>query len=275
MLSYLGTVGGAWSALALLFILSIPVYSSASAPLDYKTMFNALQQQGIPKDFLSRRTKEQIESLYQKCKGHNIAFGGSEITYLTEDGQVVSPYGAIPEYDLILEISPLYDVGDDGDGNNTYDACWMFVYFNWTSGHPTVRKVDALAVNWDPDMWTFDGEFEHTDYSDRNTIYSSVTRPTERNQGGLGYYAYLDTNCSNLIGETQFTLYPATTPLYPAGSGEPHFRSEVNVNYVHDKNPLPVKGVSISVSGVGVGIDFGSSADEASATYNGYYKREP
>lgn len=45
--------------------------------------------------------------------------------------------------------------------------------------------------------------------------------------------------------------------------------------YVHDKNPIPVQGVSISVEGVGIGLDFGALADEASGTYNGYYKWEP
>lgn len=251
------------------------VSALASNTPDYDAMRTSLQQQGIPNNFLSRRTDKQIEDLYNQCNGHNIVFGGSEITYLKEDGSVVSPSGAIPEYDMILEISPLYDVGDDGNGNNTYEACWMYVYYEWTSGHPKVRKVDAIAVNWDPDIWTFNGEFEHTDYSDKWTAYSGVTRPTERNQGGLGYYTYLDPSGSNLVGDTQFTLYPATTPLYPAGSAEPHFRSEVNVNYVHDKNPIPVQGVSISVEGIGIGLDFGALADEASGTYNGYYKWEP
>ena len=131
-------------------------------------------------------------------------------------------------------------------------------------------------MNWDPNIWTFDGDFQHYDYSNKWTAYSGVTRPTERNQGGLGYYTYLDPNGTNLIGDTQFTLYPAQTPLYPAGSAEPHFRSEVNVNYVHDKNPLtPFTGVSLTVMDVGVGISYGTLADSASDTYNGYYKWRP
>ena len=67
-------------------------------------------------------------------------------------------------------------------------------------------------------------------------------------------------------------MIPAKTPLYPEGSSKPHFTSEINVNYGHDKNPLTwVTGVSFSVEGVGVGLTLGDLTDEASYTYTGYY----
>lgn len=137
-------------------------------------------------------------------------------------------------------------------------------------------RIDALCacitVNWDPTVWSYKGEFKHTDYSDKWTAYSGVTSPARRVQGGLGYYAYLDSSGKNLVGDTRFTLIPAKTPLYPEGSSKPHFTSEINVNYGHDKNPLTwVTGVSFSVEGVGVGLTLGDLTDEASDTYTGYY----
>lgn len=198
--------------------------------------------------------------------------GGSEISYWKDGREVIQTRGAIPEYDMALDVSTLYDVGDDGKGNNTYEECWVYVYYEWTSGHPAIRKVDGITVNWDPTVWSYKGEFKHTDYSDKWTAYSGVTSPARRVQGGLGYYAYLDSSGNNLVGDTRFTLIPAKTPLYPEGSSKPHFTSEINVNYGHDKNPLTwVTGVSFSVEGVGVGLTLGDLTDEASDTYTGYY----
>lgn len=252
--------------------LSISAFASNASSPDIETMRNALQQQGLPADFVERRSNLQIEELYYDCLSKDVVFGGSEISYWNEGDEVITTRGAIPEYDMALEVSTLYDVGDDGNGNNTYEECWVYVYYEWAPGHPSVTKVDGITVNWDPDVWTYKGEFEHTDYSDKWTAYSGVTRPTQRAQGGLGYYAYLDPNGDNLVGDTRFTLIPAQTPLYPEGSSDPHFTSEINVNYGHDKNPLTwVTGVSFSYAGVGIGLSLGNLTDEASDTFTGYY----
>lgn len=261
-------------AFMMLFSLSMPALASDTS-VDIETMRYELQQKGIPSDFLERRSDIQVEKLYQDCLGHDIIFGGSEISYWKDGHEVFPTRGAIPSYDMALDVSPLYNVGDDGNGNNTYEECWVYVYYEWTSGHPSIRKVDGITVNWDPDVWSYKGEFEHIDYSDKWTAYSGVTSPATRVQGGLGYYAYLDPFGDNLVGDTRFTLIPAETPLYPEGSADPHFTSEINVNYGHDKNPLPwVTGVSFSIKGVGIGLTLGDLADEASDTYTGYYTWE-
>lgn len=258
-------------AFMMFFSLSMPALASDTS-VDIETMRYELQQKGIPSSFLERRSDIQIEKLYQDCLNHDIAFGGSEISYWKDGREVIQTRGAIPEYDMALDVSTLYDVGDDGKGNNTYEECWVYVYYEWTSGHPAIRKVDGITVNWDPTVWSYKGEFKHTDYSDKWTAYSGVTSPARRVQGGLGYYAYLDSSGKNLVGDTRFTLIPAKTPLYPEGSSKPHFTSEINVNYGHDKNPLTwVTGVSFSVEGVGVGLTLGDLTDEASDTYTGYY----
>lgn len=109
-----------------------------------------------------------------------------------------------------------------------------------------------------------------------NKLCSIRTRNGLYTEFGIDpYYAYLDPFGDNLVGDTRFTLIPAETPLYPEGSADPHFTSEINVNYGHDKNPLPwVTGVSFSIKGVGIGLTLGDLADEASDTYTGYYTWE-
>lgn len=257
--------------LAVIFSFLVPVTAS-SGLLTIDAMREELLSKGIPEDFLNSRSDTQITELYQTCHEKNIEFGGSETSYWVNGETVINTRAAIPTYDMKLEISTLYYVDTDVDGySSVYRECYVYVYYEWTSPHPLVRKYDAIAVNWDPSIWSYKGEFQHVDYSDKWTSYSSTTRPTECVQGGLGYYAYLSPLGSTLVGDTRFTLVPSKTPMYPSGSGQPGFTSTINVNYVHDKNPLPIQGVSFSVDGVGIGITFGGLADEAAASFSGRY----
>ncbi len=145
--------------------------------------------------------------------------------------------------------------------------------YEWTPGRPTIAKKDAIAINWDSNIWSY-SSFTHTDYSDRKTPYYTYTSPAETNQGGIGYFAHLDPEGSHLIGDTTITLLPAKTPLYPASSGESHFTSAINANYVHDRNLLPL-GLSFSYKGMGISINSTSGTDSTSDSYVGYYKWKP
>ncbi len=240
------------------------------------TVLEPLKDKGFPEDFLARRTDLQLEVLYNRCKDKDILYGGSKICYMENEHRInLDPLGTIPSYDMVLEISPIYDIDNDRYGNNTYEACNVYVWYEWTSGHPAVKKTDAIAVNWDPSVWTYANEFQHVDYSNEWTEYFRQDRASNANQGGLGYYAYLNVYGSKLIGSTVFKLRPASSPMYPAGSIDPHKTSQISVNYVHDANPLLVQGVSLSNSTFGVSIDFGLFADEASDTFTTFYKFNP
>ena len=261
-------------ALAMVFALSIPAIAAHDSTPSTQIMVSLLREKGFSDDFLDRRTDIQLRELYERCKNNEVVFGGSEISYLKINSNGgVSPTGIIPDYDMILEISPLYDVGSDRYGNNTYEKCWVYVYYEWTPGRPTIAKKDAIAINWDSNIWSY-SSFTHTDYSDRKTPYYTYTSPAETNQGGIGYFAHLDPEGSHLIGDTTITLLPAKTPLYPASSGESHFTSAINANYVHDRNLLPL-GLSFSYKGMGISINYTSGTDSTSDSYVGYYKWKP
>lgn len=260
-------------ALTMVFSLSTPALAISTPSLNTEEMRTILHEKGFPYDFLNRRFDHQIEDLYNDCINENIVYGGSEISYLFENEEYSPTRGTIPAGDMALEITTLYRYGRDNNGNETYTECWVFIYYEWTSGHPFIKKTDGITVNWDPNVWNYNGDFLHNDFADNMTTTSTVTRPSYLAQGGLGYSAYLLPVGSSLHGNTKFILVPAKYPLYPSSTGKPHFTSTINVNYGHDKNPLTwVTGVSFSYEGVGVGLTLGDLTDEAATSYIGYYK---
>lgn len=192
----------------------------------------------------------------------------------------VSPLGTISESDMLLKISTTQTLKTE-NGRSVIKEVMVFVEYEWFGGKPTVCKEDGISVNWDSGLFGFKPDSfysndykkflveEHGSYKISNWILSdSQINPTELNQGGLGYIAYL--NRGNPPAGTK-ELYGARgwarmflLPLGKIYAGDSR-NTLINVQYAHNKNIFPWVKVGFSCVGASVTIDLGSGSRDSVA----------
>lgn len=238
------------SILTALLLLSSPsiVYAD-DVTIDEKIDY--LEDNGIPDDLLT--DEHLVNRMYERLYGLNFTYGGCETVTLSETNTSgADVLGIIPEDDLTLRIFEITNEDYDEDAETFFvKNVLVFVGYSWAEGAPLVRNEDAITVNWDPDVFTFeedsfyayDDKYVHYPIEDKYFWYLSheYTRPEILSQGGLGYVANLSDplpigyDIQIRKGWADFSLLP-TDPLYHT-DGESV--TSVNVNYVHDYEPFP------------------------------------
>lgn len=274
------------TSLALALCMLLTVCSAGCAvespqPSAPSSTYTYLLEKGLPQELLDHRTEEELEDLYLLCSQEDVEFAGYSSKHLyNNDAQ---PFGVIPAEDMLLQISKFHRTGTDNNGRTIITECEVRVYYEWAGAMtPLVRKEDAIAVNWDPDVWDYvPKSFSHTDYLNGQTI-NSLSRPgsSGNNFNGLGWTTYFRERSQVpgvLSGSSRFVLASAKDFLYPARTTGSRFRTSISVDYVHDKNPLPLTtSFSFSIGSVGIGITFDANfADEATASISDYYQLNP
>ena len=215
---------------------------------------------GLPLTFLEQRSSIEIDTLYDISQTYTLQYSVEQQYYYEND---FIPHGTIPEADMVLSISKLEAHSPGSPSRLT--SVLIYIDYTWTKDHPTVRKQDAITVNWDSSLLQFaEGSFNSADYEEScNSSYvtttNAQTNPSHLNLAGLGYYAQLRPGSSEenviLKGSASFTLN-AKSSIYVGNS----YLTQITVEYTHDKAPF-LGSISLSYNGLGVSVSTGVLQD--------------
>lgn len=238
-------------------------------------MLAFLIDRGYPSDYLSGLIPQQLEDLYDLvCK--------KDLYYLQTTHHQIQPYGNIPSQQLSFDTTISYTPVTIS-GVTYYYNITVYVDYEWDE-LPIVRGVDAITVNWDGDILTYNEDFISKDYAYSPTqrkwiTYKEWDKPNALNQGGLGINTYINYEeqispsewmyADGLKGSMSFSLTPEPRLSMSIAPGANS--TVINGEYVHNKNPytgtlsFTYQGIGIAVSGSGSMQD--SIADPARIDY--------
>lgn len=252
-------------AFVLAAVLTVPAFASDGK----QDEVTALLEAGFSQNFLECRSNAEIEELYTLLQTVDVLYEES-VVYLDSEEET-STCGTIPTSDMRLRVGFATILGADENGRRQIETIMVFVDYEWFEGHPSITKVDGITVNWDSDLFSMvPGSFSSADYHNYGNgavelTVNEQTNPLKLDQGGLGYEVTLTPmqGLSSYVcvvsGSASFDLVPRS-PIYYDDNGNTH-NASINVQYVHDKNPLPGFSLSFSYQGVGVTIDPGMFQD--------------
>lgn len=216
---------------------------------------------GIPLEFLEMRSADELDTLYDLAQTHTLHYSSCEDEAMT--------FGTIPDTDMFLYPYFITACSPELPGTRSeLDLVLVYVDYAWSAGHPFIHREDAISVNWDSNLFQFvPNQFSSVDYvllpNNEKISYNSQINPAKLNLGGLGYFADLSyvlpnavLNHSQYCGSASFAVEPKYT-IY-AGTGN---KTQITIQYVHDKNPSPIGGISFSYNGVGISISSGAFQD--------------
>lgn len=253
----------------------IPAQASKAAQPD-NSMVELLLERGYPADFLNALIPPQIEDLYELVREKNLY-------YLHAYSPQIPPHGNISSRQLS------FDVTSSGtpvqiDGVTYLYEITIYVNYNWKQ-LPAVRGVDAIAVNWDNSILTYNDDFMSKDYAhsqkqNRWITYKTWDRPNALSQGGLGINTYINfeeqispsewLSADGLRGSLSFSLTPEprlSMSTAPGGNS-----TAIDGIYVHNANPLS-GSLSFSCQGFGVSVSSGMLQDSIADTKRIEYTR--
>lgn len=247
-------------------MLTLPAFASDSP-------YMALKAKGLPVDYLDSLSTEMLNMLYEQIGENDVALVSRQVTVLNETNEGITTYGAISSSSMTLECIVLEIFKQ---GTKTVGGVIVGIDWAWQNGKPVFRLTDALSVNWDASLFALqEGSFLSQDKwrltgTDSWVVSKEYFRPTEANQGGVGYHTQLtkDSNFrTDMGGSTILVLLPTTT-IYDGSSKV----TSINVNYIHNKNTI-FSSFSFSKVGVGISINARWPSDGASDTANYYYSK--
>ena len=234
---------------------------------------NFLISQGIPEEFLEGKDVSAINEIYNMFFGENVQFLGTETVKMSETFSTlgVSPQ-AIPESDMLLKISQFQTVSFDVNNRQVIKSVMIYIEYEWFDGKPMICGKDGISVNWESELFIFKPDsfrskdykkFYYTDgynYITSDWIESdSQVNPTELNQGGLGYVAYLNRGNPPYLAKDIIYYYVkgwasmSLLPKYKIYAEDGRY-TVTNVQYVHSKNLFNTVGFSWNGASVTVNI---------------------
>lgn len=270
------------SILLLWVVLLSSVFVSYADDVTVEDKRQYLVDLGLPVGLIAFREDVEISEMYSAMVDRTVKYLGTEFISMTENYEMsdIVPYGTIPGEDMTLAISTVADTTYDSTCKlDKVNKIYVYIDYVWAEGHPSIRKEDAIAVNWDYSVFTLKADsFVARDYR-KNQIGGSwvnwkiYTSPEQADQGGLGYITALSSDTTaikakQLKGSAQFELLPKNSPIYlKSGSSV----TSINVQYTHNKNILPFPVGFQSSSGFGITVDLAGSKDSVAKTTNFYY----
>ena len=244
-------------SILLVFSIMVTMIIPSLAATTISTQAAHLQELGFSQEFLESITDEDVNYLYEKSQAYTLRYEGETSAFLYTDD--VSTSGTIPRADMKLNVYPISTLNRDG---YTYKEIDIYITYDWTTGHPAMRREDGVSVNWDASLfYTSESTFKSTDRAYFiDTLIDSKTTPdaSALAQGGLGYninFPRVGMGEDDLqlkytfSGTASFTLYPTDTMYAGNNKG-----TSINVEYCHSKTPIAgsvqfgYKGVSVSIS---------------------------
>ncbi len=158
------------------------------------------------------------------------------------------------------------------NGSNNIDSVLVVVSWEWAANKPIYRGKDAVAINWNSDVFTykensFSGfDLYRTSTTEDWTIFKQSTTLAQSVQGGLGYYTDLKVGKKYVAGEMLFYLEPES-PIIKGTT----YSTNINVEYGHAY--MPLTGLSVSVGPVGVGLSWDRGCDTMASACSFKYSR--
>jgi hypothetical protein len=264
-------------AVSCLVIISvvIPAQAHRAAQSD-DYMVELLLERGYPSDFLNTLIQPQIVDLYELVQEKNLY-------YLHTYRQQIQPHGNISSRQLSFDVTSSYTPVKIGDVTYFYEIT-IYVDYDWNQ-LPSVRGVDAITVNWDNSILTYNDDFMSKDYAhsqkqNRWITYKTWDRPNALSQGGLGINTYINfeeqispsewLSADGLRGSLSFSLTPEprlSMSTAPGGNS-----TAIDGIYVHNANPLS-GSLSFSYQGFGVSVSSGMLQDSIADTKRIEYTR--
>ncbi len=223
----------------------------------YETDYDFLLNHGFSKDFLDSLTDEMLSRMRNGIGNDEVVSINTEIVYLSEktnDNQ--QSRGTISENSLklIITSSTICKLN-----TNSITRVLVSMTWEWEQGKPFIKNEDAIAVNWNSDIFCFyaDSFWSMDLYKTLEVqewkVLNEYTSPQELNQGGLGFLTELCSTSDQVGlyvgGQALFFLNP-TEPMYV---GKTHCTT-ININYVHDRSILPMS-ITFAYKGLAIEIE--------------------
>lgn len=274
----------ALSALVIFSTIAVYAKDAVAEEVDLPEMTEYLVENGIPEEFLADKEPDYITALYEKLYGQRFIFEESESVHgLGNYGDGVFVYGTIPEDELTLTVTKITNVVYDSSAHlDQIKEVYLTVSYEWETGHPYIRREDAITVNWDTSVFCLKS-FESQDYkyllsSGAWEKTAEYFLPATAVQGGLGYYtnlAYTETimgqtvNALKCKGEALITLLP-TSKTYHAEEEA----TLISCIYTHNTSLFPLSLSFTTPGGFSVGVDVPvGGADSLAYSLIYWYKR--
>lgn len=259
------------SVLCIILVLSTVTFASAEGSGDVKRMF--LLEKGIPQEYLNVLDEGELSELYEKYQNENVFFGGFEKETLTFDESTGSMQrGTISNADMTMYIMKTVNVSSTTTkkiSSVDVDFTW-----EWDTGAPAIRGTDAIAANWDGDVFSYKPASMRCEAKYREvsppigemaypTTYQTVTSLSAANQGGIGWDINLKKDTNTMMGKGEFTLLPRETMYWNQTEGE----TNVSINVIYGHNIIPVGSISLTITpGVSVTITPSATVDSKAVT---------
>lgn len=270
MKSFINRISALTVVCALLLAITSPVFAvNTATPIDLDNssveMKEFLMTRGFSNDYLDELILQQLEILYQTCYNNDAYF--LSVTKIP----AAVPYGNISTDQLDLEATYTYTPCVVNGVTYMYEI-HVIVNYDWIK-LPMVQTVDAISVNWDSDVLTYNENFKSYDYAYSDlqgkwVTYKTWNAPNTLNQGGLGINTYIDyteqlyngelVGPGGLKGTVTFSLTPE--PRFSMSIAPGSNSTAIKCEYVHNKNPL-LGSLSFTYEGFGVSVNMGTLQD--------------
>ena len=244
--------------LSVIWMFTLGIYSSAedNSVSDYQFLIN----QGYDEDYLDNLSEGAMQRMVELIGDGYVS--DIEVTKTVFSSNNSLTRDNINPDNLILEIS----TGTICQyGTNIITCILVSVTWEWGRWDPLYRGKDAIAVNWDEDLFIYSEDsfyaedvyrfFKVNDW----TVLNSSDIFSIANQGGIGYYTDLE-EWMTYVGGTMIFLLEPTEYMVEGNT----YRTSITVEYAHEKSALT--GLSFSYKNFGIGISWENECDTMADT---------
>ncbi len=230
--------------LILSFIFTTTVFGDTYS--EEESVYEYLRSIGTSEEFLNNTPYEELKFLKEKMVN-----SGKFYEFINNENEI-GLFSNIPSSDMTLTIDAYLVRNQPGA---KVDEVLVINSFKWLGSKPTIHSKDAIAINWDSNIFAFQsGSFSHHTYAKAPSTGTEVKMeefflPAKSTQGGLGFF--VSTTGDNPNGITQFTLIPNIEMNAWKVTNEVKKMTNINTNYVHSflLPSITIYGVTITVSG--------------------------
>lgn len=241
-------------------ILVVSVVPSFALTVENNENYSFLLAQGFSDSFLKNQTDDYLQRMVDIVGENEVGNIETTVTEL-HDGDIAT-MGTINSSSLTLEIVAAEICKK---GSTKIETVLVSASWEWAANKPVYRGKDAITINWNHNVFTYADGFYGQDVYKSNagddwTIFKEYDTLAQSNQGGIGHWTDLKAFKKYVGGGMLFILNP-TSPINKGSK----YATSINAQYAHAA--VPLNGLSISIVGYGVGLNWNYSCDTLSATH--------
>ena len=257
--------------LSLILVVSTVSFASAGELTDVKTAF--LLEKGIPREFIDLLSEEEVSELYEKYQSGSVIFGGIEKeTFSFDESTGGMQRGTISSADMTMYV--MQNINISSASTKKIGSVDIEFVWEWDTNEPTVKGTDALAANWDPDVFSYDpnsmicyNKYERVNVPVGEVaspiIHETVRETSAADDGGIGWHINLKNEAgTTMMGRGKFTLIPRESMYWNQTDNE----TNVNINVIYGHNKMPIGAVAFTISALSVTIIPSNTVDTRAVT---------